>query len=256
MTRALPAFPCPPTFQPVFGAVVDELIHQLKYCFTGLHSLYVAGSVARCQAVPEQSDLNVTMVVSAPLGGSEQAILNAIIGRVEKQSPQVAAINVTVLTKSEALDIALIFKWGFWFKHCCVCVFGDDLSSRFGCFEPSWDIGKSMNDDLALQLNDYRRKIMATRIVSQYIGFCRELAKKMIWSCYSLVFHRCAKQALTIEQAAKYFLAYYPQHELAIERLFLLVSGKQVPKKAVLFMINDFGQWIVAEFDKIERKIG
>ena len=256
MTRALPAFDCPSSLQPVFGAVVDDVVHQFKHCFSGLHSLYIAGSVARLQAVPGKSDLNVTMVVSQPLTVSEQAVLNSIIGRIEHQSLQVTAINVTTLEKSEALDIATIFKWGFWFKHCCMCVYGDDLSSRFGCFEPSWDIGKSMNQDLVEQLNDYRRKIMATRVVSDYLSFCRELAKKMIWSCYSLVFHRSGKLALSIEQAAQQFLLYYPRQEVAIERLFLLISGKQVPKKAVLFMINDFGQWIVSEFDKIERKIG
>ncbi|MDV5169024.1 nucleotidyltransferase domain-containing protein [Photobacterium rosenbergii] len=256
MTRALPAFACPSSFQPVFGAVVDDVVHQLKHCFSGLHSLYIAGSVARLQAVPGKSDLNVTMVVSQPLTVSEQAVLNSIIGRIEQQSPQVTAVKVTTLEKSEALDIATIFKWGFWLKHCCMCVYGDDLSSRFGCFEPCWDIGKAMNEDLVEKLKDSRQKIMATRNVSRYLGFCREVANKMIWSCYSLVFHRSGRLVLSIEQAAQQFLKYYPQHEVAIERLFILASGQQVPKKAVLFMINDFGQWIVSEFDKIDRKIG
>ncbi|PSW13563.1 hypothetical protein C9J01_12110 [Photobacterium rosenbergii] len=256
MTRALPAFASPPSLQPAFDVVVDELVYQLKHCFSGLHSLYIAGSVARLEALPGRSDLNVTMVVSKPLEVSEQAILTSITSRVESQYPQVTAINMTIILKREVLDIAMIFKWGFWLKHCCTCVYGDDLSSRFGCFEPSWDIGKAMNDDLVDQLNDYRRKIMATRVVSHYLGFCQEVAKKMIWSCYSLVFHRSGKLALSLEQAAQQFLLYYPQHEVSIERLFLLDSGQQVPKKAVLFMINGFGQWIVSEFDKIERKIG
>ncbi|MGR5062191.1 nucleotidyltransferase domain-containing protein [Photobacterium sp. DNB22_13_2] len=256
MTRALSALHCPSTFQPMFDQVVDELVHQLKRCIPVLHSIYIAGSVARLEALPGQSDLNVTLVMTNPLTASEQAILNSITRRIERQCPHVVAVRVTSLLKHEVLDIAAIFKWGFWLKHCCVRVYGDDLSSRFGCFEPSWEIGKSMNDDLSIQLNDYRRNIMATRVVSHYLSLCSDVAKKMIWSCYSLVFHRSGKLALSIEQAAKQFLTFYPQHNVAIERLFMLVSGQQVPKKAVLFMINDFGLWIVTEFDKIERKIG
>ncbi|KHT63099.1 hypothetical protein RJ45_14010 [Photobacterium gaetbulicola] len=256
MTKALPALDCPAVFQPEFARIIDQLVFQLTRNITALHSVYVAGSVVRTQAVPGRSDLNVTLVVSEPLTVSEQAILSSIVSRVEQQWPQITALQLTVLTKIEVLDISTIFKWGFWLKHCCVCVCGDDLSSRFGCFEPSWEIGRAMNDDLVVQLDDYRRKIMATRVVPHYLSFCRDVAKKMIWSCYSLVFHRSDKLALSLEQAAERFLSFYPQHEVAIERLFLLVSGKQVPKKAVLFMIDDFGQWIVAEFGKIERKIG
>ncbi|PSU34333.1 hypothetical protein C9I99_10140 [Photobacterium lutimaris] len=240
----------------MFEQAVDELVYQLKCCIPDLHSVYIAGSIVRLEAVPGQSDLNVTIVTTNPLTSSDQAVLNSIVSRIDHQCPQIVAVQMTRLAKHEVLDIAAIFKWGFWLKHCCVCVFGDDLSSRFGCFEPSWEIGKSMNDDLSLQLNGYRRNIMATRVVSHYLSLCRDVAQKMIWSCYSLVFHRSGKLALSIEYAAQEFLIYYPQHKLAIERLFMLVSGQQVPKKAVLFMINDFGQWIVTEFDKIERKIG
>ncbi|WEM41045.1 nucleotidyltransferase domain-containing protein [Photobacterium sp. DA100] len=256
MTKALPALDCPAAFQPEFAKIIDQLVFQLSRSITAVHSVYVAGSVVRKQAVAGRSDLNVTLVVAEPLTVSEHAIRSSIASRVEQQWPQITAVQLTVLTKDEVLDISTIFKWGFWLKHCCVCVFGDDLSSRFGCFEPSWEIGRSMNDDLPLQLDEYRRKIMATRVVSHYLSFCRDVAKKMIWSCYSLVFHRSGKLALSLEQAAELFLSFYPQHGVAIERLFLLVSGTQVPKKAVLFMINDFGQWIVAEFGKIERKIG
>lgn len=256
MTRALTALDCPSTFQPMFDPIVDDLVHQLKRCLPDLHSVYIAGSIVRLEALPGCSDLNVTLVTTHALTPSEHAILDSIVSRVERQCPQIVAVQVTFLMKHEVLDIAAIFKWGFWLKHCCVCVYGDDLSSRFGCFEPSWEIGKSMNDDLPMQLNDYRRNIMATRVVSHYLSLCRDVAKKMIWSCYSLVFHRSGILALSIDQAAEQFLTFYPQHKVAIERLFMLVSGQQVPKKAVLFMMNDFGQWIVTEFDKIERKIG
>ncbi|CSE08611.1 Uncharacterised protein [Vibrio cholerae] len=33
-----------------------------------------------------------------------------------------------------------IFSWGFMLRHCCVCVYGDNLAECFGHYEPSWEI--------------------------------------------------------------------------------------------------------------------
>ena len=44
-------------------------------------------------------------------------------------------------------------------RHCCVCVYGDDLAECFGHYEPSWEIAKHWNQDVGDWLNFYRDKI-------------------------------------------------------------------------------------------------
>ncbi|RWX57482.1 nucleotidyltransferase domain-containing protein [Photobacterium chitinilyticum] len=257
MARALPVLDGETPFQQDYMPVLLDVIKQLKAGLVdSLHSVYVFGSVARREAKAGMSDLNLTVIVQRPLTTSEQSVLSTIRWRITSRYSAVSDVELKVGVIGEVLSVGAIFTWGFWLKHCCICLYGDDLSTRFGGFEPSWDIAKSLNGDIKDELSNYRKKVMATKVVQNYLDYCEYIGKKMLWSCFSLVMHREQMLALSIEQCAEVFLKYYPEKEQEVERLFVLVSRQQVPKKATLFMIDSFGGWIVSEFDRIDRKIG
>ncbi|MGF1702583.1 nucleotidyltransferase domain-containing protein [Photobacterium makurazakiensis] len=257
MPTALPTLDSQSPLQTQCHSIVVEAVTQLSSSFgTALHSIYLSGSVARRTATIGDSDLNLTLVLNRALSPAQDALLSTIKYHFANQQKVFTQLSLRVVLLEDVLSISSVFTWGVWLKHSSFCLYGDDLSSRFGCFEPSWDIAKSLNGDIAEQLKGYRQKIMTTKVLASYIGYCQAIAKKMIWSCFSLVLHREKKLALSLDDAAKTFLKYYPEKETEIERLYILCSGQQVPKKAALFMINEFGGWIVTEFDKIERKIG
>ena len=257
MGRALPVLDGEAPFQNEYLPVLLDAVKQLKAGLGNvLHSIYAHGSVARREAKAGQSDLNLTIIVHRPLTGAEKSVLSSIKWRIASNHAVVPSVELKVGEIDDVLSLASIFTWGFWLKHCCICLYGDDLSTRFGSFEASWDIAKAFNGDISDELDEYRQKIMATKVVQNYLDYCEYIAKKMLWSCFSLVMHREKTLALSIEQCAEAFLKYYPEKEQEIERLFILVSRTQVPKKASLFMIQSFGGWIVAEFEKIDRKIG
>ncbi|WP_064603388.1 hypothetical protein [Photobacterium sp. J15] len=257
MARALPVLDGGTPFQQDYLPVLLDAVKQLRAGLgKTLHSIYVQGSVARRQAKPGKSDLNLTVILNRPLNTSEQSVLNSIRWRISSRYPFVTAVEIKSAVIDDVLSLESIFTWGFWLKHCCLRLFGDDLSTRFGCFEASWDIAKALNGDIKTELDDYKKKIMATKVVKNYLDYCEYIARKMLWSCFSLVMHREQTLALSIEECADIFLKYYPDREQEIERLFILVSRTQVPKKASLFMIESFGGWIVSEFERIDRKIG
>ncbi|WP_299015349.1 nucleotidyltransferase domain-containing protein [uncultured Photobacterium sp.] len=257
MARALPVLDGEMPFQQEYLPALLDAVKLIKAGLgKALHSIYVHGSVARRQARPGKSDLNLTVIVQRPLNASEQSVLSTVRFRVASRHPAVTAVDFKIGAMEEVLSLESIFTWGFWLKHCCICLYGDDLSTRFGCFEASWDIAKSLNGDIKEELQIYRKKIMSTKVMQNYLEYCEHIARKMLWTCFSLVMHREQTLALSVEQGAEIFLKYYPDKELEIERLFILAAGNQVPKKASLFMIESFGGWIVSEFEKIERKIG
>lgn len=257
MARTLPVIDGTTPFQDDYLPVLLDAVKQLKAGLgNNLHSLYVHGSVARREARRGQSDLNLTLVLERPLKASEQSVLSTLKWRIASHHPVIPAVTLKVGDLTEVLSLEAIFSWGFWLKHCCLCLYGDDLASRFGCFEASWDIAKAMDGDIQTELSDYRAKIMATKVVKNYLDYCEAVGRKMLWSCFSLVMHREQRLVLSLQQCADVFLRYYPEKALDIERLFILIGRTQVPKKASLFMIESFGGWIVAEFDKIDRKIG
>ncbi|MCW8327800.1 nucleotidyltransferase domain-containing protein [Photobacterium sp. SDRW27] len=257
MAKALPVLDGEAPLQNEYVPVLLDAVKQLRAGLgSNLHSVYAFGSVARREAKVGKSDLNLTIIVQRPLNASEQSILSSIKRRVEIKHAVVPSVELKTGELEEVLSLASIFTWGVWLKHCCICLYGDDLSTRFGCFEASWDIAKSFNGDIKSELSEFRQKIMATKVVQNYLDYCEYIAKKMLWTCFSLVMHREKTLALSIEQCADVFLKYYPDKELEVERLFVLAGRTQVPKKAALFMIESFGGWIVSEFEKIDRKIG
>ncbi|WP_053062390.1 hypothetical protein [Photobacterium aquae] len=257
MSRVLPEFDKHFSIQPQFRPLLIEVVKQIQ-SFLGkkAYSIYLAGSVARGSAVVGRSDVNLTVVTAAPLTAAERALVLNVALRAKQIHPISRNIELTLVELAEVLDIANVFRWGFWFKHCSHRIAGDDLASRFGCFEASWEIAKQLNADLPHCLSSYRRKIMATKVVADYLDYCDFIARKMLWAAFGLVFHRKRQLALSLEDASSVFLEYYPDKSTEIERLFVLISRTQVPKKASLYMLDSFGSWLVAEFDKINRKIG
>lgn len=257
MARTLPVIDGNTPFQEEYLPVLLAAVKQLKAGLgKNLHSIYVHGSVARREARPGKSDLNLTLIVEKPLNASEQSVLSTLKWRIASHHPVIPEVTLKAGDLTEVLSLEAIFRWGFWLKHCCLCLYGDDLASRFGCFEASWDIAKAMDGDIKAELSEYRTKIMATKVVKNYLDYCEAVARKMLWSSFSLVMHREQRLALSLQQGAEAFLRYYPDKAVEIERLFILVERTQVPKKASLFMIESFGGWLVDEFDKIDRKIG
>ncbi|MBV7262439.1 nucleotidyltransferase domain-containing protein [Photobacterium sp. WH24] len=244
-------------FQPVFQPCINETLQHLGVLFKDtLHSVYLAGSVARRDAVPGQSDLNLTLVFERPLNDLEKSRLHSLSTHIARRYRAVKRLDIRLAITRDVLSLDGIFQWGFWLRHCCVCLKGDDLSGRFGAFEPSWDAAKSLNGPFEPILIEYREKILKTRVPEHYLDYCEYIGKKMLWTAYTLVFHREKVLALSVREATDLFLNNYPDKAVDVERAYILMSRTQVPKKASLFLMQGFGQWLVDEWNKIERKIG
>ncbi len=244
-------------FQKEFEPVIRDLIVHLRSAVpTTLHSIYLYGSVARREAVPERSNLDVTLITTAPLTSKEQTLINTIKIRFKSKYPQISSVVFNIGSVDEVLQIESIFSWGFWLRHCCVCIFGDDLSTRFGDFEPSWEIAKNMNMDIDEWVETYIKKISATQDINTQVELQKIIAKKLLRSCYSLVMHRDKGWYDHPILCARQFLQYYPEKQTEIERVVILLKGHKIPKRSVIALLQQFGGWVITEFMKIERRIG
>ncbi|MCG7497126.1 nucleotidyltransferase domain-containing protein [Vibrio sp. Of7-15] len=244
-------------FQPVFAPVIQDLIVNLRAAIgPSLHSIYLFGSVARREGKPGKSNLDVTFVSTVPLTSKQQTILNTIKWRFKSQYPQITGITFNVGETKEILSLESIFSWGFWLKHCCVCIYGDDLATRFGSFEPCWEIAKNLNMDIEEWLDAYRKKIVAAQTPEAQVPAQIVITKKLLRSCYSLVMHRDKSWYDNPVTCGEKFLDYYPDKSLEIERLNILLQGRRIPKRSVIALLDNFGGWVVKEFARIERKIG
>ena len=256
MAKYLPRLDHQTSFQLDYMPLLVAAVTDVQSQVTSLHSIYINGSIAYRQAIDSVSDLNLTVVITAPLTVEEQHQVVILCQDLQHHYPVISNVDITWLLLDDVLSVAYIFKWGFWLRHCSVCLYGTNLSEQFGNFEPCWEIAKVFNDDIAAFLVCTQQQIKRTKSTIEYHNYCRRAGKKMLRSCFMLVAYRIDDWAYTDQQCADFFLGFYPDKATEIERLFVLINGPQVPKKASLFMLSQFGGWIVNEFNNIERKIG
>ncbi len=145
------------------------------------------------------------MVITAPLTVEEQHRMAVICQDLKRRYPVISSVDITWLLLDDVLSIATIFKWGFWLKHCSVCLYGTNLGEQFGDFEPCWEIAKLFNDDIASFLIDMQQQIKRTKSMIEYQGYCRSAGKKMLRSCFMLVACRIDGWAYTDQQCADFF---------------------------------------------------
>ncbi len=249
MTRA----PFQSEYMPILTLVVKQLSQGLSH---SLHSLYLSGSVMRGDAKPNRSDLNITVLLKRSLTSQEESIIKSIQMRVESRYPYLKQLQLTVTTLNEVANLDNIFYWGFWFRHCTLCLSGTNIGAEFGRFEPSWEVAKAFNGDVDKWLKEYRSKIQAVQTTGPYLDACETIAKKLIYASFSLVAHRDRCWAFTIDECLEHFLFRYPEKYVETERLMILYERKRVPKRAVLGLLQLYGDWLVSEFQRIDRKIG
>lgn len=243
-------------FQPTFVEPIATALRQLKGVVGDvLHSVYLSGVIAHRKA-GEVEDLPLTLVTTRALAVQEFSALNTVKFRIEQSSDAVKRVQIDVVPLKDATNLANIFRWGFFLKHCAVCLSGDNLARSFGHFEVSWEVSKAMNDDLAPRMRELRQKIaLATKWGTQ-LDAAQDAAEKLINASFGLVAYKEQKWAHDLVSASEAFLAHYPDKSLEIERLFYLVERKRVKKRAVVDLMDSFGAWILSEYARIDRKIG
>lgn len=244
-----------------FQAEFEPLIREALLCFKGglgqnLHSVYVYGSVARKTAVPGKSNLDLVVVTRAPFESNRVTLLNTIRWRAQKGHPQVNGISVRTALVREVANLDSIFTWGFMLKHCCVCIYGDDLADCFGDYVPSWEIAKHWNMDVEEWLSVYRNKIAQAKNAEEQIQAQTIIAKKLLRASYSLIMHRDKRWFDDPIECGQVFLNYHPEKQLEIERLEILLSGRLIPKRSVIGLLDAFGNWLVKQYQKTEFRIG
>jgi predicted nucleotidyltransferase len=254
---SLPVIDAAEPFQEAYQDVVRELIQYLKGGLgDNLHSLYLFGSVARKTAVPGQSNLDIVVITRRSLSDKANSVISTIRWRFKRTYPFITDLSFQFGLAGDVMDLSAIFTWGFMLKHCCVCLYGDDLSTRFGEFEPSWEIAKYWNMDVDEWLSIYRKKIAEAKTEQEQITAQQIIAKKLLRASYSLIMHKDKQWIEDPVACGKQFLHYHPNKETEIKRLGILLSGRLVAKRSVIGLLDGYGLWLVKAYKRTEFKIG
>jgi hypothetical protein len=245
-------------FQSEFIPVMIKAVKQLRGLLgKRLHSVYVSGDIVWRRAVVKESVLSLTVVCQHALTLDQSNALNTLLWRLKtSHSKVISDCHIDIVTVSHVRDLSQIFHWGFFFKHRAICLYGQDLSASFGLFEASWEVAKAMNPDISDKLARAKQKITAATTWNTQLNTAQSIADTLIRGAFGLVLHKEAYWSESLNECADAFIKHYPDKKMAIERLFILLERKPVKKRAVMTLLNDFGDWLIKEYARIDFKIG
>lgn len=242
------SIPPPGRIQPVFTTIVADVISRLSSQFpTLIHSIYVYGSVAQGKALPGRSDLDLTVIFRTQPDAAALQQLEALQVTLESTHPEVSKIDFDCGALVEVLKYENRLSWGYWLKHHCVCVYGDNLSLRFGLFRPSPAIAQAVNGDFMAVIHRLTCQIQETDQPVRQRQWLRAAARKAIRSTSILRGPEDTDWPDTLQQHAEKFMTRYPQHSATILRLLDLCTVFDGDIRQDCETVLAFARWLEQE---------
>ncbi len=227
-------------FQEVVSAVVDSLLRELPGQVDGI---YLYGSVPRGTAIVGRSDLDVSIVLATPVGQREKEVFNLLSDTMPQTYPQVTKLDIDPGSVSEVLLSNEEFHWQFWLKHCCCCIWGNDLSIKFPQYKPSNEIAQALNGDLSTYLKQMTPnfKTMTDADVVKVIG------KKLVRATYYFVAEQDGSWYTNLSQCAEVAKRYYPNQSDDIELAHQYALGNLISKTEAFELYERLSKKLIRE---------
>ncbi|MCY4763692.1 nucleotidyltransferase domain-containing protein [Klebsiella aerogenes] len=235
--------------QPEFALVVTHVVQTLTQCFPErIHSLYVYGSVSEGRAKIGRSDLDMTVIFNDKLGQVTEAELTAVQCGLEKSHPLVSKIDFDCGLLQQVLHPDNKLSWGYWLRHHCVCVYGENLSNRFQPFKPSKEIAVAVNGDFLPVLRELIAQMQSSPDDNKKLQLQRAAARKAIRATSILRSEHDEDWPETLEEHRIKLNARYPDKAEVMD--YLLAASHEPHGDVADFkkQIMAFANWLNTEF--------
>lgn len=209
-----------------------------------LHSIYVYGSVATGQARPYVSDLDLSLVLNRAATESELTAIESARIALEARHPEVAKIDFDLGVLADVLSPTRKWDWGYWLKHHCRCVFGEDLSERFEPFRPSRAIALAVNGDFDAVLGEYAERIAGLGESAQPGPLQRQAARKLIRSTNVLRSDEDQTWPVSLEAHGAAFRRRFPSMAEAFDFFMCEAEKPTAPPEEFVGRLNEFTRWM------------
>ncbi|WP_215144516.1 nucleotidyltransferase domain-containing protein [Exiguobacterium qingdaonense] len=219
--------------QPEFETVLFKAIELVKETFgEQLHSIYLYGSIGRGTAVAGQSDLDLTVLVHEDIDATE------LVEQTEQlltEHPEVIKIDYDIGLLDVALDPANRFEWGFWLRHLCTCVDGEDVSTRFPHMKPDARVSKALNQDLVSSIETVKSKLLHGQMSHLEK---RSIVKRVIRGWYLTINVKDESFATTVEECLAILKLYFPE-DPRVEEGKTLLRQDDITNQQLLDYLNE-----------------
>ncbi|EIT7142593.1 nucleotidyltransferase domain-containing protein [Vibrio vulnificus] len=227
-----------PEFKTVVDAVVAELLSQIPDQIDGI---YLYGSVARGNAVAGHSDLDISIVLKTPISQTQRAIFQTISAAIAKAYPQVSKLDIDPGYLNDILTPQEKYHWQFWLKHCCCCIWGNDLSVQFQPYKPSLEIALALNGDLP----SFLEKMAPSFADMSDENIAKVLGKKLVRAAYYFVAEKDGSWYTDLSQCIRVAKEYYPNQRDDLELAYQFALGNLTSRSDAFVLYDRLSQAIM-----------
>jgi len=116
----------------------------------------------------------MTVILTHKANQADSEELETVQSMLEKANPLISKIDFDYGHLEQVLDPENLLSWGYWLKHHCRCVYGEDLSCRFQAFKPSKAIALAVNGDFLQVLDSLLIQMKTSSDVHKKLQLLRE----------------------------------------------------------------------------------
>ena len=246
MPTILPA-PCGP-LQHHFDALLEDVCASLTtHAGHLLDGIYLYGSIARGDATPGVSDLDLTLILRQPPTPPQGDALETLRHALQARHPEVIKIDFDIGYRAQVLAPEHLYSWGYWLKHQCRCLWGKDLALHFAPFAPSRAIALAVNGDYAHVLDAYARRLDEAREPATVVRLQREASRKLIRSCNILRQDGDPCWPTSLDQHAALLLQRYPAMQTKMAYFLAQAKPGAAPASGFTPALRQFTQWLARQ---------
>lgn len=242
------SLPAEPPLQAEYHGLLDDLRATLSDPLgPSLHSLYLYGSVARGTARAHVSDLDLCLILQHPADPQPLRHLENLRQALQARHPLVAKIDFDIGHLAQVLAAENRHSWGYWLKHHCRCLWGDDLRQRFAPFRPSREIAWAVNGDFQRVLDDYAERIEGERQPAEILRLQREAARKLLRATNLLRSEQEPSWPHSLDQHVRLFVQRYPDMALPIAEFRQTAEARTLANAGFSSRLRQMTQWMTEE---------
>jgi hypothetical protein len=236
-----------PEYQGVPDAAADLLADEFG---PRLHSAYLYGSVARGNAVPGRSDVDLIAVLLAAPTDEDRVRADRVARALVERFPVLFSAGVGLTHLQEVRSPAQRYSGQVFLRELAVPIWGQDLRPSLPRTKPSAAVAAGFHADTHAVLARARQELGTSTDPEVIRRACRIAARRMVQVAFAVVMAREGVWATVLEEQAAAVGAAFPQWAEAARRAAEQGRRPVADAGVVRELLDTFGRWAEDALDR------
>jgi uncharacterized protein len=236
-----------PEYKGVPTAAADLLADEFG---SQLHSAYLYGSVARGNAVPGRSDIDLLAVLLAAPADEDRGRAERVERALTERFPVLFSAGVGLTHLQEVHSPAQRYGLQVFLRELAVCIRGEDLRPGLPRTKPSAAVAAGFHDDTRAAFERARETLATSTDPETIRRVCRMVSRRRVQVAFAVVMARERIWATVLEEQAAAVGAAFPQWAEAARRAADQGRRPVADADVVRELLDTFGRWAEDALDQ------